>query len=226
MCAVSDRAEAVRSAPVSDLPSPPAARLRPPRWLDTRLLTGLLLVLGSVVLGAKIVAEADDAQPVWALKRNLAAGTTLTADDLVVRQVRIDAGRNPYLAASGESPVGRQLTRDLEADELVPYSAVVTGGGDHRLVTVPVEQHHLPPGLLHGQRVDVYVTVKPRAATTVVKPRLVVREALVQRDVASEAGRFSAGTGRLGVVVSVPAGEVADLVAAVESGVIDLVRVP
>jgi hypothetical protein len=212
--------------PVSDVPSPSAARLRPPRWLDARLLTGLLLVLGSVVVGAKIVAEADDAQAVWALKRDLAAGTTLTGDDLVARQVRIEAGHNPYLSATGQSPVGRQLTRDLKADELLPYSAVAARSSDNRLVTVPVEQHHLPPGLLHGHQVDVYATVKPRAANAVGKPRLVVREALVQRDVGTESSRFASGSGRLGVVVSVPVGEVADLVEAIESGAIDLVRVP
>jgi hypothetical protein len=215
----------------SDLSSPSAARLRPPRWLDARLLAGLLLVLGSVVVGAKIVAEADDAQGVWAVTRDLAAGTALGADDLIVRQVRIEAARNPYLAAAGQSPVGRVLTRDLKTDELVPYSAVSapgdidddTGG---RLVTVPVEQHHLPPNLTHGQRVDVYVTVKPRSATKVSKPTLVASDAVVQRDVTNEGSRFSSGASRVGVVLSVPASDVVDLVGAIEAGAIDLVRVP
>jgi hypothetical protein len=214
--------------PVSDLPSPVAARLRFPRWLDARLLTGLVLVLGSVVVGAKIVAEADDSQAVWAARRDLAAGTTLTAGDLQVRQVRIEANRNPYLAAAGASPAGRQLTRDLKADELVPFSAVTAPGktGERRLVTVPVEQHHLPPGLLHGHLVDVYVTVKPRSGGSVGRPRLVVPKALVERDLSTEGSRFTAGTGRVGVLVSVPSNDVPDLVHAIESGVIDLVRVP
>jgi hypothetical protein len=214
--------------PVSDLPSPIATRLRSPRWLDARLLAGLLLVLGSVVLGAKIVAEADDSQAVWATKRDLAAGTTLRADDLLVRHVRIEASRNPYLAVAGASPVGRQLTRELKADELVPYSAVTTSvdGGDRRLVTVPVEQHHLPPGLLHGHQVDVYVTVKARSGSSLHKPQLVIPKALVERDVATEGSRFAAGTGRVGVLVSVPSGDVPNLVHAIESGAIDLVRVP
>jgi hypothetical protein len=214
-----------------DLSSPPAARLRPPRWVDPRLLAGLLLVLGSVVVGAKLFAEADDAQAVWALKRDLAAGTTLTADDLAVRQVRLVASRNPYLAASGQSPAGRQLLRDVKQDELLPRSAVAAAGpagGANRLVTVPVEQHHLPPRLLHGQQVDVYVTVKPRSAGAGAggKPKLVAREALVHQDVSNEATRFSSGASRVGVVVAVPAQQVAGLVEAIEAGAIDLVRVP
>jgi len=212
----------------SDLPSPTAARLRQPRWLDARLLTGLLLVLGSVVVGAKIVAEADDAQAVWALKRDLAAGTTLAADDLVVRRVRLEASRNPYLAAQDQAPVGRQLRRDVKADELLPLSAVAAPGEGSaaRLVTVPVEQHHLPPNLMHGQLVDVYVTVKPRSDSAVGKPRLVAGQALVQRDVSSEASRFGSGASRVGVVVSVPTHQVPALIEAIEAGAIDLVRVP
>jgi len=214
--------------PVSDLPSPAAGRLRPPRWLDARLLAGLLLVLGSVVVGAKIFAEVDDSQAVWALRRYLAAGTTLAPDDLTVRQVRIEAVRNPYLAAAGQSPAGRELTRDVEADELLPHTAVAAAGeeGADRLVTVPVEQHHLPPSLLHGQRVDVYVTVKPRSGASVGKPALVNEAAVVQRDVSNEGSRFSSGSSRVGVVLSVPSSDVAALVQAIEAGSIDLVRVP
>jgi hypothetical protein len=95
-----------------------------------------------------------------------------------------------------------------------------------RLVTVPVEQHHLPPNLMHGQLVDVYVTVKPRSGGAVGKPRLVASQALVHRDVSSEASRFGSGASRVGVVVSVPSPQVPALVEAIETGAIDLVRVP
>jgi len=219
--------------PSHTLPSPTAARLRQPRWLDARLLAGLLLVLGSVVVGAKLVADAGDSQAVWALKRDLAAGTRLAADDLIVRQVRIEASRNPYLAAAGQSPTGRVLTRDLKADELLPHSAVsasgVSASGDDtgdRLVTVPVEQHHLPPNLMHGQRVDVYVTMKPRSGASASAPTVAAKGAVVQRDVGNEASRFSSGASRVGVVLSVPSSDVSALVAAIEAGAIDLVRVP
>ena len=44
---------------MTDLPAPTATRLTRARWLDARLLIGLLLVLLSVVIGAKVVADAD-----------------------------------------------------------------------------------------------------------------------------------------------------------------------
>ena len=35
-------------------PGPTPRRVRPPRWLDLRLVLGVLLVLGSVLLGARV----------------------------------------------------------------------------------------------------------------------------------------------------------------------------
>ncbi len=62
-------------------PSP--RRVRPPRWFDLRLLLGLLLVLGSVLLGARVVSAASTTVPVWAVTGDLAAGTVLSSDDRV-----------------------------------------------------------------------------------------------------------------------------------------------
>ena len=54
---------------------PTPRRVRPPRWLDLRLVLGVLLVLGSVLLGARVVGAADATVPVWAAAGDLAAGT-------------------------------------------------------------------------------------------------------------------------------------------------------
>lgn len=40
----------------AEMSSPAARRIGRPRWRDTRLLAGVLLVLLSVVLGARVVA--------------------------------------------------------------------------------------------------------------------------------------------------------------------------
>ena len=71
------------TAPPEVLPGPTPRRVRPPRWLDLRLVLGVLLVLGSVLLGARIVSAADATVPVWTAVRDLAPGTELRADDLV-----------------------------------------------------------------------------------------------------------------------------------------------
>src|SRR3954471_16343060 len=121
---------AVRTSPTSAadpaaVPPRPAPRLlTPPRWLDLRLVLGVLLVLGSVLLGARVVSAADATVPVWAAAGDLAAGTVLTADDLVAVDVRLDDAANAYLATSTQ-PAGRTLSRAVSAGELLPRATLV-----------------------------------------------------------------------------------------------------
>src|SRR3954470_16006957 len=79
-----------RPAAADVLPGPVPRRVRPPRWLDLRLVLGALLVLGSVLLGVRGVAGAVCTLPGRAAAGDLAAGTALTADDLVAVDVRLD----------------------------------------------------------------------------------------------------------------------------------------
>ena len=75
---------------MTDLPSPRASRLPRARWLDTRLLLGVLLVLLAVVLGAKVLADADERVEVWSVTRDLGSDTVLTSSDVTVTAVRLD----------------------------------------------------------------------------------------------------------------------------------------
>src|SRR3954462_10450549 len=95
-------------------PSPAPRRVRPPRWLDLRLVLGVLLVLGSVLLGARVIGVADATVPVWAASTDLAAGTEISPDDLVAVDVRLDSAAKAYLASS-ERPDGRLLSRAVRA---------------------------------------------------------------------------------------------------------------
>src|SRR3954469_9247467 len=79
---------------------PVPRRVSPPRWLDLRLVLGVLLVLGSVLLGARVVSAADATVPVWALATDLAAGSELTAADLVAVDVRLDDAAGAYLSTA------------------------------------------------------------------------------------------------------------------------------
>jgi hypothetical protein len=214
--AVSDR-----SLPLS----PPATRLAAPRWWDVRLVIGLVLVLTAVVVGAKVVAEADDTVRVWSVTRDLAAGVTLAADDVAARDVRMPEGARHYLAVAGPSPAGFVLSRDVGAGEMLPAAAVAAPAArtSRRLVTVPVELFHYPAGLTRGERVDLYTT--PEApGTATAPPRLVLGGAVVDR--VHERPSTLGGSAGVGVVLSVPAEQVAAVVGATRSGSLDLVRVP
>ena len=200
----------------SELPGPTPRRVRPPRWLDLRLVLGVLLVLGSVLLGARVVSAADATVPVWVAAADLAPGTELTADDLVAVDVRLDATADAYLS-TGTRPEGRTLARAVRAGELVPRSALEAPA---RLVQValPVQAGYVPPALDRGQVVDVYAVADPAAGATGVADgsvTVVVRRATVQAISGRSEGMLSTPTTTVQVVVAVPAAQAPDVLASV-----------
>jgi hypothetical protein len=128
---------------------------------------GLVLVAGSVVLGARLMSAADDTVGVWVLAKDLPAGATLGTDDLERRQVRFPdaATADRYLASDQQVPDGSVLGRPLGAGELLPRGALASAGR-RDLVEVPVSvaADDLPATVRQGSVVDVWVT--PKVAAT------------------------------------------------------------
>lgn len=210
---------------VADIAPSRPARIAMPRWVDTRLLLGVLMVLLSVVVGAKVFAAAGSYTRVYVAKHALVPGEHLTSADVGVGRVRLDGQASIYIGVAAKPPVGYVVTRYVGANEFVPASALAaTAPLSGRYVTVPIQPGHLPPSLQHGDLVDVYVTPKEAPGTDVATPQLVLSSVAVQaRDGGS---RSFSGSSTLAVVLAVPADKVADLIHAVESGTIDLVGVP
>lgn len=219
--------------------SPRASRLVTPGWLDGRLVLGVLLVLVSVVVGARVLSSADRSTAVYAVTGDLAAGTVLDAADLQQVRVRLFDNADSYVAV-GTPPVGYVLRRALGADELLPKEALAapTADVDFREVTVPVEVGHLPPELAHGEQVDVWVTPEAAGdsppteggdpatpAELELRGAQLVLQGVTVQDVVVEGGAFSGSTS-IPVVLQVRPGDVAGLVSAMSLGRIDLVRVP
>jgi hypothetical protein len=210
--------------------SPSAARLARPAWLDARLVLGVLLVLVSVVVGARALAAADRSQLVWATASDLAAGVTLTADDLVASQVRLFGSGGGYLPARGDKPVGYVLDRAVGAGELLPRSALMLpeGQDDLRQVSVPVLPGHVPPDLARGEQVDVWSTPSVDGGTPAgeraAASRLVLPSLTVQQPM-GDGGALGASAERSVVLVLRP-GDVGTLLSATALGRLDLVRVP
>lgn len=203
------------TAPPEVLPGPAPRRVRPPRWLDLRLVLGVLLVLGSVLLGARIVGAADATVPVWAAAGDLAPGTELTADDLVAVDVRLDATAL-YLSA-GTRPEGYVLARAVRDGELVPRSALEDPAEQVELA-LPVQAGYVPAGLERGQVIDVYAVADPAAGAVGIADgsvTLVVRHATVQAISGRSDGVLSTPTTAVQVVVSVPTGRAGDVLTAI-----------
>lgn len=210
---------------MSDLPSPVAARLVRPRWLDPRLLVGVLLVALSVVVGAKVLADADDSERVWSATRDLGADTRLTGDDVVARSVRLDSAVARYVSAD-EDLDGLVLTRPVGHGELLPVAAVsrAAGAGQRRVV---VEVDRIGAGgLAKGRVVDVYAVREATGDTQSAPPELVLSGVTVAEDVKGGGGSLGGGGTTAGVALLVDSDDVAGLIDAMAHGDVYVVQVP
>lgn len=211
---------------MTDLASPPAARLRQPRWLDGRLVAGVVLILLSIVAGATVLSRADETVAVFALRRTLPAGAVLSGDDVTTARVRIEGGTGErYIRATSVTPAGRVLARSVGAGELLPLAALVAGDAGRALrhVTVPVSRDHALGGELRaGDVVDIVATFGNKAQATVTRP---VLRAVSIVDVLDSSAAFGAGGTDFAVVVAVAPEQVLELTAAIQVAQLDLVRV-
>jgi Flp pilus assembly protein CpaB len=214
------------AGPVSaDLPRPAASRLPRARWLDTRLVLGLLLVLLSVVLGAKVVTDADERVQVWSVTRDLGAGTPLGPDDVRVTAVRLDDAAAAYVSAA-EDLTGVVLRRPVGRGELLPVTAVAPAGArEQRRMVIEVDRVGVA-GLTKGRVVDVYVVREAVSGAEPGPPELVLAGATVAEDVRSSSGAFGGSSDRAGVTVLVDRADVPAVIDAVAHGSVYVVHVP
>ncbi len=210
---------------MTNLSAAAARRLPRARWLDVRLLGGVLLILVAMVGGARVVSAADRTVPIWTVGRDLGAGTTLAPDDLVPRRVHLDGDARRYVSASAPPPAGRVLLRSVGAGELLPAGALATPGtAALRQVGVTVERLG---GITRGAVVDVYrvPTAQPGRPPGRARSERLLRE---QATVAAveDRGRALGSATRREVVLLVPSAAVRPMLDALVDARVELVQVP
>jgi hypothetical protein len=207
---------------MTDLPVPKAARLRRPRWRDTRLLVGVLLVLASVALGSLVVAHVDDRTAVYAARGPLVPGQRLTDHDLSRVDVQLGAELPRYLPATAALAPDRFVLRPVPAGELVPAAAL----GDRDDVGVQPLVLTVDAGaaaaLQVGSVVDVYVNrVDPAAggsAAGFVGPELTLEAVSVSSLPRGSGGLGGGSAGDRAVQVMAPTPRIKEVIAAVDQG--------
>jgi hypothetical protein len=191
-------------------PAPTPRRLSRPKWLNVRVVGGILLVIAAVVIGARVIGASAQTTAVWAADRDLASGTVLGAGDLISVEVNLGDRAGLYLAPGSASPVGMTMANSIAAGELLAASSVEEPGTG-RIVAIGVEPGNMPPGVAHGSTVDLYLTTGGAAGSAAqAKTELVGRDITVQSVTAPASGGLSGATSnRYQLSVLLPA-DVAD----------------
>lgn len=175
--------------------SPSPRRITTPRWLDLRLVLGVVLVLVAVLLGATLLSRAGDTRPVVTVDHDLAVGTVLRADDLSVRQVRLPSGSGTVYLERVDDAVGKTLGRGVSQGELLPVGALAHAG-TRTTVTVPLSAG-AAPDLRTGERIEIWLSTARCAS-------VVLLDAVTVQDVRTDtSGAFEDGSNGQDVVVSV-----------------------
>lgn len=120
---------------------------------------GLAIVAVSVVLGARLLAAADDTVAVWSVAETMGEGDVVTRDDLVASRVRFadEGDLAAYFTADETLPSDLRLARSVGAGELLARSAVDSTGAQTVQVPIAVEVEQVPPSVGPGSVVDVYL---------------------------------------------------------------------
>jgi len=214
---------------MAELPRPTAARLRQPSWRDTRLVVGVVLVLLSMAIGAKVIASADDTVPMYAAAASLVPGQPVTQRDVKRVDVQLGSDRSRYVAADHDIAPDTFALRDVRPGELLPKSALGRSADINlKPVSVPVDSGAAAQ-LAVGSIVDVWVNARDTSAASEKygSPVKTLEAAPVLRTPETSSGGLGAASGKTAVQIMVPEGKVQALIAAIDQGAkITLVPVP
>jgi hypothetical protein len=214
---------------MAELPRPTAARLRQPSWRDTRLVVGVVLVLLSMAIGAKVVAAADDTVPMYAAVGSLVPGQPVSQGDVKRVDVRLGADRHRYVVADHDIAAGTFALRDVRPGELLPVSALGTKTDiSLKPVSVPVDSGAAAQ-IATGSIVDVWVNTKDTSSAVEKygNPVKTLEAAPVVRVPETGSSGLGSASGKTAVQIMVPEVGVQALIAAIDQGArITLVPVP
>ena len=205
-----------------------AYRERPSRWGDARLWLGVIVLISSMFIGARVLSSGEQTVTLWRATQDLAVGSSSLALEPVTVEMGSAGNPNSYdqYVQGNASPTGTVI-RPIGQGEFLPIRALVATPAipeGTRIVSIPVDPLHLATGINAGDQVDIWSTADPtQSVSSVVSPPEKVLANITVLQVASEV----AGTGGdTGAVLSVPENDIPSIVQAMRTGVIDLVKVP
>ena len=155
----------------------PPGDLRRVRRRPPALAVGLAVALIALGVFVFLTPRTARATPVLVLRSPVAAGQTITADDLKVVSLALPKGLAAVPASQEASVVGKVARANLSLGSLLAPSSYGSTAGQWSEVGVSVKPGQYPPGLAAGAQVEVVVgpsaggtTATPLALGTVLAP--------------------------------------------------------
>lgn len=186
--------EAATKAPAS----PKASRLALPRWLDPKLLLGLLLVIVAMLLGARVFASADNTVAVYRVQSAMFSGDALTPDSVAITRVHFSetSVADNYVSAGSPLPTGQVVNHDLRAGEMLTQGSVSPKAATPTVeLSVPISTGDVAL-VTKNSRIDVIVVPNTTAGSTAkAVPTKVLANVLVTSVPGGSGGAFSSGSG-------------------------------
>ncbi|WP_282852622.1 SAF domain-containing protein [Gulosibacter sediminis] len=180
--------------------------------VDPRLIIGIVLVAGSIAGVVGVVQSTAQTTTVYALGQAVAAGDTITAEQLTAVEVSAATPTELYLTeASAESYIA---TRPIGAGELVPLTALGDADTSSAAVVVSIPGE-LPGGISTGTTVEIWSAAAGERMGTYDAPQVLVAQAQVIRVI--EQDDFVA-TAQVDVELRIPDYEVATVMSATSNG--------
>ncbi len=174
---------------------PSVRRLRLP-MVDTRVVTGVVLVAVSVLGGLRLAGSPPPTTRVWTAAASLDEGHVVVAGDLTQADLHGSRGvLAGLIPARGAPPLGRTLRVPVAAGAAVPRDALGAPPPPGREITIPVTAEHALGGAVRpGDRVDILASFDK--GTDSARTVTVTRGAAVQGVVRSD-GLFGQHEGGL-----------------------------
>jgi hypothetical protein len=148
--------------------------------IDARLLVGAVLVALSVAGVAVLLGAADRTVPLYTAKDALYPGDRVSAVDLAVTRVRLDAGADRYLGPADLPTDGVLIGRAVGEGELLPTTAVGVVDGT-RLAPVVIDlSGELSESAKPGSGVDLWAAERLESSRYGAPAVLVPRATLVR----------------------------------------------
>lgn len=202
-----------------------AQRIQARGWRDPRLVAGIIIVLATTLLGAKLFISQDHTDGYWSLASPVKAGETVRTADVVEVRARLTGDtKDSYVRSdhvSASELTSKVWTVDMSPGGLLPRTVLADSDHDDASqLPLAVDDGALPADLKRGDAVDIWVG-PAQGETQSSEAEAVLREATVL-----SAGEPDAlGSGTRTVLVAVDPDIAPSVISAIGSAHVTIVRV-